>query len=197
LIVFLHGSGERGSGSLSDLQAVLNYGIPKLLHLDEWPESRTFVVLSPQHTGDGCMTEGDVAGFLSFALGHYQVDQQRVYVTGLSCGAIGTWDYLGAHLGERVAAVVPISGDGRPAFQKAGCQLGTVPIWAFCGSADPIVPPAGSIDTLASIQACTSPAPVDAKLTVYPGVGHDAWSQTYDLSSGNDIYAWMLSHQKP
>jgi predicted peptidase len=197
LLIFLHGSGERGSGSLADLQAILGYGIPKLIHASSWPENRTFVVLSPQHTGDGCMSEADVPSFLGFAIGHYDIDPRSVYVTGLSCGGIATWDYIGAHLGEKVAAVVPICGDGRPAFQKAGCALGQVPIWAFHGGADPVVSPAGSTEPIASLMACTSPAPIDARITVYPGVDHDSWSRTYDLSAGNDIYAWLLSHRKP
>jgi predicted peptidase len=198
LLVFLHGRGEAGSGSLESLQGVLGYGVPKLIRMDAWPEDRAFVVLSPQHVGDGtCTSESDVAAFLAFALSTYDVDPRRVVLTGLSCGGYAVWDYIGAHTDQTVAAVVPISGDGRPAFQVAGCALGRVPIWALHGDADPMVDPAGSIEPMANLGACTSPAPVDAKLTLYPGVGHDAWSETYDLSAGNDIYAWMLSHAKP
>jgi len=52
-------------------------------------------------------------------------------------------------------------------------------------------PPAGNsiCETLRS--------PVEAKLTIYPGVGHNAWDRTYDLSAGNDIYTWMLGFSKP
>jgi len=43
----------------------------------------------------------------------------------------------------------------------------------------------------------TNPPAADAKLTVYPGVGHDAWTRTYNLSNPeNDIYAWLMSHAK-
>jgi poly(3-hydroxybutyrate) depolymerase len=196
LLVFLHGKGEWGNGSLESLQPMLYYGIPKLLTQDAWPEDRTFVVLSPQHEDRECMTEADIASFTAFALEHYDVNAKRVYLTGLSCGGIGIWNYLAVHADEVVAAVVPISGDGRPAFVAAGCDLGRVPVWAFHGGSDEIVDTLGSTETISKLQACTSPAAVEANITVYPGVGHDAWSQTYDLSSGNDMYAWLLEHHK-
>ena len=134
---------------------------------------------------------------MTFAMAHYDVDPSRVYITGLSCGAIGSWGYLGAHTNERVAAAVLIAGDGHDAYSQAGCALGKVPIWAFHGDADTTVLPSGSVDPINALDACTNPAAVDAKLTLYPGVGHNSWDQTYNLSSGNDIYAWMLGYTKP
>jgi poly(3-hydroxybutyrate) depolymerase len=201
LLMFGHGSGENGSGSMTDLQKVLTHGPPKLIKANQWPDARPWVVLAPQHAGSGatnCPTAQQIDDFMTFALAHYQIDPKRVYLTGLSCGGISTWNYLGAHTDERVAAAVPIAGDGRPAFKQAGCQLGKVPVWAFHGLADDQVAPAGSIETIADLKACTNPTAVDARITTYPGVKHDSWTQTYDLSNpANDIYAWMLSHTKP
>jgi poly(3-hydroxybutyrate) depolymerase len=201
LMLFGHGSGENGDGSLAQLQKVLTHGPPKLIKADQWPDARPWVVLAPQHAGSGatnCPSAQQVDDFMTFALAHYEIDPKRVYLTGLSCGGISTWNYLGAHTDERVAAAVPIAGDGRPAFKEAGCQLGKVPVWAFHGLADDQVAPAGSIETIADLKACTNPAAVDARITTYPGVKHDSWTQTYDLSNpANDIYAWMLSHTKP
>lgn len=59
---------------------------------------------------------------------HYDVDEERVYLTGVSCGAIGAWDYLGAHRAEIVAGAVLIAGHTSDAFEQAGCALGRVPI---------------------------------------------------------------------
>jgi dienelactone hydrolase len=197
LLVFRHGLGENGNGGMTDLRKVLTHGPPKLINMNQWPETRPFVVLSVQQPSD-CPTAQQMHDFLTFALANYAVDPKRVYLTGLSCGAHATWNYLGAHTDERVAAAVPIAGDGRPAFQRIGCQLGKVPIWAFHGDMDDQVAPAGSIEAIHDLEACTNPPAVDVKLTVYPGVKHDSWTQTYDLSHPtNDIYAWMLSHAKP
>ncbi len=198
LIIFRHGLGENGNGSLQDLQKVTKHGPPKLIAANQWPETRTFIVLSAQESSTTCPTVKEMDDFMTFALGKYDVDLKRVYLTGLSCGAIATWNYLGDHTDERVAAAIPIAGDGRPAFKKIGCQLGKVPIWAFHGQADDQVAPAGSIETIANLKACTNPAALDARLTTYPGVKHDSWTMTYDLSNpANDIYAWLMSHPKP
>jgi hypothetical protein len=43
---------------------------------------------------------------------------------------------------------------------------------------------------------CTPPLGRDVELTVYPGVDHDSWTRTYDLSAGNDIYDWFLGFSR-
>ncbi|HKO50323.1 MAG TPA: PHB depolymerase family esterase [Polyangiaceae bacterium] len=195
LLVFLHGMGENGDGSLAALQKLPESGPPRLVKEDRWPADRKFIVLSPQHPGQGCPSSQEIHAFIQFALTHYDVDLTRVYLTGLSCGAIGSWNYLGDHGAEVVAAAVLVCGDGRDAFAKAGCALGRVPIWALHGELDPSVSPLGSTEPMAKLNAC-SPPPVAAKLTVYPGVKHDSWTRTYDLSAGNDVYGWLTKHQK-
>jgi predicted peptidase len=148
--------------------------------------------------GSVCFTPDEVEGFLSYAIDAYDVDPQRVYLTGLSCGAFGVWEYIAKYGNTQVAAVVPIAGEGRPAWQTAGCALGAVPIWAFHGEADDVVNPAGSIEPITQLQGCTSPAPVDARLTTYPGVGHDgSWTTAYAVGAEDDIWSWMLAITHP
>jgi predicted esterase len=190
LLIFMHGAGENGNGG-TNLDRVLAHGPPKLIRQNMWPASRPFIVLSPQASG-GCPSAASVNAFLTFALASYDVDESRIYLTGLSCGAIGTFNYLGQFRGARVAAVAVIAGDGRGAFRTAGCALGEVGIWAFHGEADSTVPPAGSTETIASLMSCPSPPRKEVKLDTYPGVGHDSWTRTYDLSAGHDIYTWLL-----
>jgi hypothetical protein len=67
-------------------------------------------------------------------------------------------------------------------------------IWAFHGDADGTVAPSGTTYPMNNLIACPSPPRRDAKMTIYPGVGHDSWTRTYDLSAGHDIYAWMLAN---
>jgi predicted esterase len=223
LLVFLHGFGESGDGSEEQL-AFLG-AIPGYIANDGWPDDRPFVVLAPQHEVSGdltpydcdtpscgmfiqhdlghpnpgsiCMTPDEVDAFVSYAIAAYDVDPQRVYLTGLSCGAFGAWEYLAEHGSDQVAAVVPIAGEGRPAWDTAGCSLGEVPLWAFHGEADDVVDPAGSIEPITQLQACTSPPPVDARLTTYPDVGHDSWTMTYAVGAEHDIYTWMLGKSHP
>lgn len=196
ILFFHHGIGESGDGSAGALDALFNTGLPKLLESDDWPEDRPFIVLGTQHDAPpntSCHSVKEIEDFTAFALAHYDVDLSRVYITGLSCGAIGSWQYLGKHTNEVFAAAVLISGDGKGAVNQAGCALGALPIWAFHGDADNVVDPSGSIVPIDTLNQC-SPPPLDAKLTLYPGVGHNAWDRTYDLTAGHDIYAWMLGH---
>ena len=196
LIVFHHGLGENGNGG-SDLDDVLVHGPPKHIEANDWPESRPFIVLSPQQA-NGCPTAAQVHSFLTFAVENYDVDPKRIYLTGLSCGGNATWDYLADHTDERIAAAVPICGLGVAAFGRTGCAMGKVPIWAFVGDEDSANNVRGSTETVASLEACTNPAAVDVRLKIYPGVGHESWPPVYAVTDpAVDIYAWMLSHPKP
>jgi len=145
--------------------------------------------------GSVCFTPDEVAAFLSFAVNAYDVDPQRVYLTGISCGAFGAWEYLAEHGGETVAAVVPIAGNGGPAWDSAGCALGAVALWAFHGDQDDVINPAGSTQTVANIQSC--PPAQEAKVTIYPDADHDSWTRTYTVGAEHDIYAWMLGITHP
>lgn len=200
LLVFRHGVGENGSGDIEELKKVVVHGPPKLIEANEWPEERPFVVLSVQHPGGGCPTAQEMDDFFQFALDNYDIDPKRVYLTGLSCGAIGSWNYLSEHVDEGLlAAVVPIAGDVRGAYEKQMCDLNKVPIWAFHGDADMSVTIEKAQVPIESLMGCTDPPPTNLKLTIYPGVDHvGSWTMAYSLSNPNDdIYAWMLSHSKP
>lgn len=200
LLVFLHGAGEAGDGSEAALELVDDIGIPQLIAAGEWPDDRPFVVLSPQYGTDraesDCAVADDVAAFLDFAVERYEVDPARVYLTGISCGAIGLWDYLAVHGDEVAAAAVPVSGHAEWALEKAGCpRLAEVPVWAFHGGLDDIVPTVHIEGPMDAVTECYRPDPSDWKLTVYPDADHiSAIGQTYDLSAGHDIYAWLLGH---
>lgn len=195
LLIFIHGLGENGNGD-SELDKVLNNGPPRLINNDSWGQQQPFIVLSPQRSGGGCTSSAQIEDFIDFALDHYAVDVSRIYLTGLSCGAIGSWNYAGQNIASRIAAMVPIAGNGNPAFNSAGCSLGTLPIWAFHGDADSTVGPGGTTGPINSLLACNDPVAFDSRMTIYPGVGHNSWRRTYDLSAGHDIYSWLLMHQR-
>lgn len=200
LLVYLHSAGGPGDGSETDLELVEQEPIPALIAAGDWPDDRPFVVLAPQYGTEpaesDCDISEDVAAFLDFATQHYEIDTSRVYLTGISCGAIGVWDYLAAHGDEVAAAAVPISGHAEWALEEAGCEpLTTVPVWAFHGAQDDVVPTIHIEEPIDQLRACEGAEPVEMELTVYPDADHDAWTRTYDLSAGHDIYAWLLEHK--
>lgn len=197
ILLFFHGIGEGGNGT-TDLEKVYMTGLPQLIQSGNWTYKNDFVVLMPQHNStNNCFTANEVKNFLDFARKTYRIDTQRVYLTGLSCGAIGIWNYIGANPGnEKVAAAVLIAGDGKSAINKAGCSI-QLPIWAFHGDADNQVNYTGSEIPINYLNTqCPDPKP-EAKLTLYPGVGHNSWNMTYNLKAGHDIYAWLLKYTSP
>lgn len=203
LLIFFHGVGENGDGTGESLDKLLNNGPPRHISRDEWPIESSdagdaFVVLSPQKNGGGCPSPSDTKAFIEWAATNYEIDIARIYLTGLSCGGIGVWNYIGQYLDDDlVAAIVPIAGNGSGAWSKNGCDLGMLPIWAFHGDADGTVNVGGTNTPMNGLAGCTDPSPIDAEKTIYPGVGHNSWSRTYDLSAGHDIYTWLMSHTNP
>ena len=176
LILFLHGAGERGD----DLERVKIHGYRKMLRgRPDFP----FILVSPLCPDDSWWTErlDDLAALLDEVSATYRVDSRRIYLTGLSMGGQGAW-YLALRYPDRFAAVAPICGWSIPYL---GCKLKDVPVWAFHGGRDQVVPPAQSEQMVAAIMACGGAA----KLTLYPETGHDAWTATY---TSPELTEWFL-----
>jgi poly(3-hydroxybutyrate) depolymerase len=199
LMVFWAGVGENGDGSANGLKVITDrHGPPKLIAQNQWPSERPFIVLSPQHgTQTDRPSPDEVHDFLTYAIQTYDVDPERVYLTGLSSGARGSWGYLGQYKGEQVAAAVLIAGDSSVAFTTGGCSVvNQVALWTFHGENDSEVPFADDTAGMNNFKACPQPRE-EVLYTTYPGVGHvDSWPRTYDLSAGHDIYAWFLTKQR-
>jgi predicted peptidase len=179
LILFLHGAGERGD----NLELVKAHGPPKLIKQGRKFE---FIIVSPQCSLKQWWPgkEETLLALLDDIESKYDVDKDRVYLTGLSMGGFASWD-LGCFHPERFAAIAPICGGGDKLFAKGAKD---VPIWAFHGAKDPVVPLERSQEMVDAINAAGG----NAKLTVYPEAGHDSWTQTYE---NPELYKWFLSHR--
>jgi predicted peptidase len=176
LLIFLHGSGESGH----DLEKLKLYGPPKILAAGaDFP----FIVASPQARDRFDPVTLDA--MLDELLEQLPIDPDRVYLTGLSMG--GKWTYGWASLyPERFAAIAPVCGTWDPAD---ACHLKHIPVWAFHGDQDPTVPLAGDQAMVDAIKACGG----EARITVYPNVGHDSWTTTY---ANQDLYQWLLQQRR-
>jgi predicted peptidase len=177
LMMFLHGSGESGD----NLEKVKMHGPHKLVAGGkEFP----FLVLSPQSPGGGWNTEV-LGALLDDVMKRYSVDEDRVYLTGLSMGGYGTWD-MAMSYPDRFAAIAPICG-GSTSWKAR--RIKHIPTWIFHGAKDPVVPVRNGQEMYDAMKA----AGADVKITIYPEAQHDSWTVTYD---NPELYTWFLSHKR-
>ncbi|PJA95772.1 MAG: phospholipase [Ignavibacteriales bacterium CG_4_9_14_3_um_filter_34_10] len=176
LLLFLHGAGERGD----NLELVKVHGPAKLV---EKGKDFPFVVVSPQCPKDKRWETNDLIALLDDIILKYKIDENRIYVTGLSMGGNGTWK-LAAEIPNRIAAIIPICGWGDP---FAAMMMGKLPVWAFHGAKDVVVPVSSSEVMVETMKRNGG----EVKFTVYPEANHDAWTETYN---NPEIYEWLLKH---
>lgn len=178
LVLFLHGAGERGN----DLSLVRKHGPPKLV---DQGRRFPFILVSPQCPANRWWDPENLNALLDDVMSDYAVDTNRVYVTGLSMGGFGTWS-LGIMYPERFAALAPVCAWGEP---FAAFRLKDMPIWAFHGAKDPIVPLSRGEEMIDAVKrAGGSP-----RFTVYPEADHDSWTETYN---NPELYSWLLRQTK-
>jgi len=206
LLIFLHGSGEIGNSQINPatLDKILVNGPPRLIKKGTWAPKYPMVVASAQ-CHDSWWDVNKVRQFTEFLRTTYQVDTLRIYLTGLSMGGFGTYDQLTVFGADsHLAAAVIISGSTNVTTNNAK-KASVIPIWAFHGESDQTVLPAADIAMRKAINDLKPP--VLAKLTMYPSVGHDSWTQTYDGTGMGkedpafdpftmDIYSWMFQYSK-
>ena len=179
LVLFLHGSGERGT----DIEKVKKHGPPMLI---EKGKQFPFIIVSPQCAPGKSWDSELLINLLDSVMKKYRVDASRVYLTGLSMGGYGAWQFA-IDYPERFAAVVPISGGGEPGDVW---KLKNIPVWAFHGANDDVVPLKEDANMVDALKDCGG----NVKFTVYPELGHNAWATTYN---NPEVYDWLLKQHKP
>jgi predicted peptidase len=179
LVLFLHGSGERGD----DIEKVKVHGPPKLVAAGkDFP----FVLVSPQCESGSHWNPQELAKLVEHAANTWRVNRQRLYVTGLSMGGLGTWSLISEFPGM-FAAAIPICGRGDPAAAE---KLKTTPTWIFVGAEDR----AETVANCETMAAELKKAGGDVQIKVYPDLRHDCWTVTYE---NPEVYAWLLKQRLP
>jgi predicted peptidase len=186
LVMFLHGSGERGT----HLRKLQKHGLPKLIAAGQ---DLPCIVISPQcppNTWWGAHFSA-LRGILEDTIAHYRIDTSRMYLTGLSMGGYGTWEFATQNP-NLFAALVPICGGGRKryGFPNAVQALKDTPIWAFHGAKDRVVLPSESQTLVRALQACGA----NPRFTLYADLSHNCWDAAY---TETELFDWLLSHKKP
>lgn len=199
LIIFLHGSGERGE----DPWLVAKHGPPKLLRTPaaDGPAAEAarvlaaeFIVVSPQCPTGTWWDDEAVLALVDEISARHRVDPARVHLTGLSMGGYGTWS-IAVKNPSRFASVVPICGGGdlssvRRMARNRAAEFKELNVWAFHGAKDPTVSIEESEVMVAALRKAGVPR---VQFTVYPEAKHDSWTVTYD---NPELYAWLLRQRR-
>ncbi|NNE30593.1 MAG: phospholipase [Saprospiraceae bacterium] len=180
LMIFLHGAGERGN----DLERVKKHGPPKLVEKNKDFE---FYLISPQCPEKERWDPRRVRALIKKTVKKHPIDKSRIYLTGLSMGGFGTWS-TSIEYPDLFAAIVPICGGQKEDAQHVDL-ISHIPVWAFHGEKDKIVPEENTATIIEALKKVND----QVTYTMYPGVYHDSWTQTYNNS---ELYSWLLSHRK-
>jgi predicted peptidase len=193
MIFFLHGAGERGS----DVWRVSVHGPAKyIVQHSDFP----FILISPQCPDNATWNDDALLALLDDVEKKFNVDTNRVYLTGLSMGGFGTWS-LGMRHPDRFAAVAPICGGGQSIFILLAAKgfapdkwayMKQLPIWVFHGAKDKVVPIAESEHMVKMLEACGADMS-KVKFTIYPEATHDSWTETYN---NPEFYKWLLEQER-
>lgn len=180
LIIFLHGSGEKGT----DIEKVKIHGPFKYLKTHELDA----YVLAPQCPENEEWDNEVLYRLILKIEKENNIDSNRIYLTGLSLGGWGTWNLAFAHP-DLFAALVPISGFVDLIQLEQACKIAAIPTHIFHGLMDDVVNLDYAITIYKELKKCNG----NVELTIFDDSGHDSWSRVYD---NKEIYDWMFQQIK-
>jgi len=206
MVLFLHGSGERGS----DNEKQLVHGGSLFSNL-EYREKFPAIVVFPQCPQEGFwarvsfnqkpdstvafdFTPNDpptpsmktTISLMDSLSDLSYIDANRIYVGGLSMGGMGTFEIVGRKP-EFFAAAFPICGGGDPELAKSYAK--TVPFWIFHGAKDDIVPPELSERMVKVLKSRGG----EVRFTLYPEANHNSWDSAF---AEPELLPWLFSKSK-
>lgn len=194
LILYLHGGGGVGTDNRRQISGGNTAGThtwttseaqrnhPAFVLAPQLPQNRPS---QPGRADAWSSSLGTVLEILAAVSREFAIDADRLYVTGQSLGGYGTWDIISRHP-QMFAAAVPLCGGGDAARVVAAR---TLPIWAFHGAKDPVVPVAQSRELVEALRRAGSPV----KYTEYADVEHDVWTRAY---AERELADWIFSQRR-
>ncbi|HVR41131.1 MAG TPA: alpha/beta hydrolase-fold protein [Thermoanaerobaculia bacterium] len=196
VILFLHGSGERGTDGMRPTMI----GLASAIRSD--PDRVPAIVVFPQAPPDSRWLD-EPAEVAMRTLDEFRDVADRVFLTGLSMGGYGAWHLALAHR-HRFAKLVVVCGGLLPhpnttavwrspltmnaddPYVFTAHALRHIPIWMFHGADDPIIPVSESRQMFDALQRDGA----DVRYTEYAGVGHNSWERAYNEP---ELWRWLFS----
>jgi len=190
VILFLHGSGERGSDGLLQTDVGLGHALRK-----NWRQAPAVVIMPQCRAGQTWV--GPMAHMalrcVEETSHEYHLDPQRLYLTGMSLGGQGAW-YIAASLPGRFAAVLVICGfaelgQSTGEAAKLAPRLTAVPIWAFHGEQDTNVSVEKSREMVEAIRKVGG----KVEFTTYKDGTHFIWDRVY---TNRETWRWLFEQKR-
>ena len=185
LIVYLHG----GSGKGDDLNLITAVdGFPQYLQSGQLGDVRAYVVI-PQlpSTQKGWVNAAEsISELIDHTVSTYKINKSNISLTGHSMGGTGTWN-LACTYPSLFARIAPLSGSIRNTPDIID-NLKNIPVRAFVGSADTIVPPDSSKEVIAALKAAGG----SAEITVFDGADHFSVPSLTFLDTNIDLIGWLI-----
>lgn len=184
LIVYLHG----GSGKGDDLELITAAdGFPQYLRDGKLGDVRAYVVIPqlPSSQKGWANAAAAVRSLIQATVSEFDIDKENISLTGHSMGGTGTWDLALAYP-TLFSKIAPLSGSIRNIPEYVD-KLKNIPVWAFVGSEDTIVPPASSIEFVAALKKADGKAAV----TVFDGADHFAVPSLTYPDGNTGIIDWL------
>lgn len=186
LVMFLHGAGERGTDNAMQVSA-WPHAMVYISYLRQ--QSAPLFFVAPQCPADSWWHNpkqlGQLLNLFDALTSEFSIDTNRIYITGLSLGGMGTWALL-EQLPKYFAAAIPMSGFGNNA---AAPTFKDVAMWDFHAADDETVAIQGSRTMIAAIrQAGGQPL-----YTEYASGGHGIWPEAYATPG---LVDWTLAQRR-
>ena len=199
LVLFLHGSGERGRDGrmqtkhgeslfLSDAFKDVLFVAPQCPKEDFWvlKEDTPAGYESFPYDAPPSVSAFGVKELLDSMISLGFVDESALYCTGLSMGAYGTWDLM-LRYPDLFAAVQPICGGVN--IDRLKEYKGKTAIRIFHGLEDDIVPPEFSLEAYEALKSIGA----DVSMITYPGVRHNSWDNAF---AEPDFVTWFFRYRR-
>jgi hypothetical protein len=190
LMIFYHGTGEAGDGTLATVEQIYNNGSPVGLAAGgnamtfNNPVALTsnspirFITLGLQGIRGWCAysAQGDYV-LRNDIMKNYRVFRRMVYITGLSAGGEVTWEAITSPNAGIYAAAIPMSTPAPAVGAISNVTSSGIKVWAFHGQQDS--GPTDYYNSVRLVAQVNADKPGQARLTTLPG-GHCCWPANYD-----------------
>ncbi len=199
LIIFLHGSGQRGDDNLKQtthgFNSLAQYSqennqpcfiiAPQCPLNMKWVEATEWTKNSFKTAEKPSLPIKLTLELIEQKIKDSQIDSNRIYITGLSLGGYGTWDAI-ARKPELFAAAIPICGGADLSMAK---KLAHLPIWAIHGSDDKVI----SVEQTRAMINALKEAGGKPNYTERAGEGHNVWTVSYN---DKKLLDWLFAQKK-